>query len=73
MGTSQSFTSIMFSLLNKLDMEPLLESLGVVLLTGEVVVCFKVTECQLVLYSYILKVYFVVFNLLGLDIILEMD
>lgn len=55
-------------------MEPLLESLGVVLLIGEVVVCSKVMiECQLVLYKYVLKVYFVVFNLLGLDIILEMD
>lgn len=64
----------MFACLSKLAIEPLLDSLNVALLTGEVVVSSKVaSECPLVLCGHVLEVDLVVFNLLGFDIVLSMD
>lgn len=55
--------SATFVQLRKFTSKLILESLGIKLLTGEVVVCSKVeTLCSLVLCDYVLEADLVVFN-----------
>lgn len=68
------FVSVTFVHLSKLAMELVSKSLNLTLLIGEVVVSSDMSSrCPLVLCRHVPKVDLVVFNLLGFDIILDID
>lgn len=74
LGALCSFVSATFAYLSELVIESLLDSLGIALLTGDGVVCYKVASIYpLELCEHVLEDDLVVFNLLGFNIILSMD